>query len=141
MTARKRVVLDTNIVLSALLFRRGRLAPLRLAWQQATFDPLASKATTLELILTLTYPKFQLSGEEQQEMLADYLPYCTTIVMPAKVPGIQCRDPFDVPFLELAIVGKANCLVRGDQDLLHLAGEGPCPIMTAAEFLTSLNKT
>ena len=135
----QRAVLDTNIVLSALLFAHGRLKPLRVAWQQAAFLPLVSRATVEELLRALTYPKFRLTPHDQQELLADYLPYCTAITMPARPPKTPaCRDPFDVPFLQLALVGKADCLVSGDRDLLDLSGECACPIVTADAFLASL---
>lgn len=141
MTSAPRVVLDTNVVLSALLFRRGRLAPLRHEWQRATVHPLVSKATIEELVRALTYPKFKLTPDDRQEMLADYLPYCTTIAMPAKPPKVpSCRDPFDVPFLELAVAAKADYLVSGDQDLLTLTGQIRCPIVRAEELLNSLRK-
>jgi putative PIN family toxin of toxin-antitoxin system len=84
----------------------------------------------------LTYPKFRLSSEEQQELLADYLPYCTTVRMPTKPPKTPpCRDPFDVPFLQLAIVGKADHLVTGDKDLLSLTATFARSIITAEQFL------
>lgn len=142
MTGPSRVVLDTNIVLSALVFARGRLAPLRQAWQQASCQPLISKATTEELMRVLTCPKFKLTREDQQELLADYLPYCATVRMPGKPPRTPaCRDPFDVPFLQLAVAGKANYLVTGDQDLRTLARGFACPIVTADEFLNTLANT
>jgi uncharacterized protein len=135
-----RVVLDTNVVLSALLFTQGRRARLRLAWQRAIFHPLVSKATAAEFMRALTYPKFKLNAEEQRELLADYLPYCTSIVTPAKPPRTPpCRDPFDVPFLQLAVVGKADYLVTGDKGLLSLTGRIRCPIVTAAELLVFLD--
>lgn len=116
-----RVVLDTNVVLSALLFARGRLSVLRGAWQRQQFQPLVSGATTAELMRALAYPKFKLPANAQQELLADYLPYCTVVPMPARVPRVPpCRDPLDVPFLELAVAGKAAYLVTGDRDLLGL---------------------
>jgi len=134
-----RVVLDTNLVLSALVFPRGRLAALRDAWHDELCQPLVSQMTAAELIRTLTYPKFKLSPEEQQELLADYLPYCGTVRMPTKAPRTPaCRDPFDVPFLQLAIVGKADYLVTGDADLLSLASGFSCPITNADEFLRRL---
>ena len=49
------------------------------------------------------------------------------------------RDPFDVPFLHLAVVGKADYLVTGDRDLLSLSGRIRCPIVTAVELLRSLD--
>ncbi len=135
-----RVVIDTNLVLSALVFSQGRLAPLRLAWQGTRCQPLLSKATATELIRVLAYPKFKLSAEDQQELLADFLPYCTTVRMPAKPPETpDCRDKFDLPFLQLAVAGKAGYLVTGDQDLLVLAGQFACPIITADQFMKIFN--
>jgi putative PIN family toxin of toxin-antitoxin system len=95
-----------------------------------------SKLTTEELLRVLAYPKFGLSAADQQELLADYLPYCTTVAIPDKLPKIPaCRDAFDIPFLQLAIAGKADFLVRGDRDILSLKGEFACPIVAAEEFL------
>lgn len=136
-----RVVLDTNLVLSALVFAQGHLTPLRDAWQNARYLPLVSRATTAELIRVLAYPKFNLTAEEQRELLADYLPYCTAVRIPAKPPKTPvCRDPFDVPFLQLALAGKADYLVTGDRDLLSLAGAFACPIVTADNLLETLSK-
>jgi len=135
-----RVVLDTNLVLSALVFAQGRLAVLRHAWQGGRFVPLVSKATTAELIRVLAYPKFKLDTEEQQELLADYLPWCKTVRIPNPSPAIPaCRDIYDQPFLQVAIAGQADYLVSGDQDLLSLAGQIVCPIITAEIFLKTLN--
>ncbi|MFZ2629926.1 MAG: putative toxin-antitoxin system toxin component, PIN family, partial [Rugosibacter sp.] len=135
-----RVVIDTNLVLSALVFAQGRLAPLRHAWQGARCQPLVSIVTAAELVRVLAYPKSKLAAEDQQELLADYLPYCLTVRMPAKPPATPaCRDPFDLPFLQLAIAGKAEYLVTGDQDLLSLAGRFACPIIAADQFIRTLN--
>ncbi len=139
MSAAPRVVLDTNIVLSALIFKRERLAVVREAWQSGGYSPLVSPATVAELIRTLSYPKFRLSAEDQGELLADYLPFCTTVRIPAKPPMTPvCRDPFDLPFLQLARVGRADWLVTGDADLLSMAKEFSCPIITGQAFLRQL---
>jgi putative PIN family toxin of toxin-antitoxin system len=140
MSQPQRVVLDTNLVLSALVFAQGRLAILRHAWQDGRFVPLVSKATTTELIRVLAYPKFKLEAEEQQELLADYLPWCETVRIPNPPPATPaCRDVYDQPFLQLAVAGQAEYLVSGDQDLLSLAGQIACPIITAETFLKTLN--
>jgi len=139
MSRAPRVVLDTNLVLSALVFTHGRVAALRHAWRDARCQPLVSQATVAELIRALTHPKFKLSPEEQQELLADYLPPCVTVRMPAKPPKTPaCRDQSDVPFLQLAIAGKADYLVTGDGDLLSLASKLSCPIITTDQLLTKL---
>ena len=139
MSRAPRVVLDTNLVLSALVFTHGRLAALRRAWHDARCQPLVSPPTVSELMRALTYPKFKLSPEQQRELLADYLPFCVTVRMPNRSPKIPaCRDPFDVPFLQLAIVGKADYLATGDKDLLTLASKLSRPIITADQLLTKL---
>lgn len=140
MTMPMRVVLDTNVVLSALVFGGGAAARLRLAWQQRAFVPLASSATVQELVRVLAYPKFRLSVPEQEELLADYLPYAEPVRIPAPTPWVpECRDPLDLPFMQLAVAGKAQVLVTGDRDLLVLAGEfeklGACRIVNLDTFL------
>lgn len=135
-----RVVLDTNVVLSALIFPRGRLGVLRGVWQSGGCQTIASSPTVRELVRALSYPKFRLSVDEQQELLADYLPFCKAVRMPARTPKLPvCRDPADRPFLELAIVGKADYLVSGDQDLLSLGTVSRCPIVSAEKFLSVMH--
>lgn len=133
------VVLDTNLVLSALVFASGRLALLRTAWLGGGCVPLTSKATASELIRVLGYPKFKLSADDRDELMADYLPYCRSVRMPARPPKLpQCRDANDQMFVELAAVGKADFLVTGDKDLLVLAPEFDGRIVTGAAFLEVL---
>jgi len=139
MTPRPRVVIDTNLVVSALIFG-GKLSQLRLAWQNNRFIPLASEVTISELFRVLTYPKFKLTITKQQDLLSDYLQFSDTVFMPDILPVVpECRDPFDIPFLLLAVVGKADYLVTGDNDLLCLADNFCCPILTASEFLIIIN--
>ncbi len=119
-----RAVLDTNVVLSALVFRGGDAGQLRLAWQQGLVLPLVSTVTVQELLRVLAYPKFRLSQAEQDELLADYLPYVETVRIPQPPPTVpECRDALDLPFMHLAVVGKAQVLVSGDHDLLAIAAE------------------
>ena len=119
-----RAVLDTNVVLSALVFRGGAAGQVRQAWQRGLVLPLASTATVQELVRVLAYPKFRLSQAEQDELLADYLPYAETVRIPKSPPTVpDCRDVLDLPFMHLAVAGKAQVLVSGDQDLLTIAAE------------------
>ena len=134
-----RVVLDTNIVVSALLFTRGPAVRVRQAWHAGQLLPLASRATVAELVRVLAYPKFRLAPEDQAELLADYLPATTVVPVPDPPPTVPpCRDPHDLPFLHLASVGRADALVTGDADLLALAGLTPWRILTLAKLLTHL---
>ena len=122
MTSPLRVVLDTNVVLSALVFGGGQAGQLRRAWQAGAFVPLVSAVTVQELVRVLAYPKFALTRAAQDELLADFLPYAQTVRMPQPPPPVpDCRDPLNVPFLQLAVAGQAQRLVSGDKDLLVLA--------------------
>ena len=139
MSAAVRVVLDTNVVLSALVFGGGAAGQVRQAWQRGRVLPLASTVTVQELMRVLAYPKFRLSKAEQDELLADYLPYAETVRVPQPPPGVpDCRDVLDVPFMHLAVAGKAQVLVSGDRDLRAIAAEFErtcaCPIMTLEAF-------
>ena len=130
-----RAVLDTNVAVSALVFHSGALSWLRGAWRSRSVCPLASRETTAELIRVLTYPKFALNAEDQRDLLDDFLPCCQTVDVPVPPPAIpECRDPFDRPFLELALAGRADALVTGDSDILGLAGAFAVPVLTPAEF-------
>ncbi len=139
MSAAVRVVLDTNVVLSALVFRAGAAGQVRQAWQRGLVLPLASTATVQELVRVLAYAKFRLSKAEQDELLADYLPYAETVRIPQPPPTVpDCRDVLDLPFMHLAMEGKAQVLVSGDRDLLAIAAEfertSACPIVSLEVF-------
>ncbi len=137
-----RPVLDTNVLLSALLFHSGALSWLRAAWRSGDIRPLASRETAAELVRVFAYPKFALDAEERRDLLDDYLPFCETVIVPDPPPAVpECRDPLDRPFLELALAGRADALVTGDTDLLALAGAFPVPILPPAAFRRRLSRS
>ena len=129
-----RVVIDTNVLLSSLLFHAGTLSWLRTAWQGRRVCPLISRETMNELIRALNYPKFDLTEEEREDLLADYLPWCETVIVSNQAEIPQCRDPFDRSFLELALAAQADALVTGDKDLLAMAQTFAVPILTPRAF-------
>jgi putative PIN family toxin of toxin-antitoxin system len=133
--AARRVVFDTNVVLPALLFGGPATRRLRELWQQGACTPLVSTATAGELVRVLGYPKFRLSPQDREELLADYLPFAQVVTLPDPPPAVPvCRDPFDAPFLQLAAAGKAT-LVTGDRDLLVLSGAAKFRILAIEPFI------
>jgi uncharacterized protein len=131
-----RLLLDTNVALSALVFSEGRLAWLRSAWQRGSINPIVCRESIDELIRALAYPKFQLDPDEIEALLADYLAYAETIVLPPEEdePLPECRDVHDQVFLRAAYHGLAEALVTGDNDLLALSRKTPFAIVTAGEL-------
>lgn len=129
-----RVVFDTNVVVSALLFASGRLAWLRPAWRQGRAVPLVSRVTAGELLRVLAYPKFRLTAEEQRTLLADFLPFAEIVAEPKGGRLPACRDAADLPFLALAAGAGADALVTGDDDLLAVSGRFRISILTPEAF-------
>ncbi len=131
-----RIVFDTNIIISALLFKSGSLSFLREQWSSQAVIPLVSKETAKELLRVLEYPKFKLSTLEQEELLADYLPYAEIVSVDCDIEDLEiCRDVHDQKFLALAHCGKADFIVTGDSDLLVLNGGFTFPVLRASDWL------
>jgi len=130
-----RIVFDTNIVISALVFGR-RLGWLRAAWASGGMIPLVCRETAQELAVALSYPKFRLDQAQREAATADYLPFSEVVVLPATLPAlpVACRDPKDEKFLHLALAAKADLLVTGDDDLLALRGAVPVRIVPLSEL-------
>lgn len=135
-----RWVLDTNVVLSALIRPGGVSGRLRLAWQAGLFVPLLNTITAAELIRVLAYPKFKLDADQQHDLLADYLPWADVISVHDPAPATPiCRDPDDRAFLELAFTAHAEALVTGDADLLTLAPIDGLALITPAQAIAQLS--
>ena len=129
-----RVVLDTNVLVSALLFR-GSLSKLVNLWKTGRIKPVVSLATFQEFKKVLTYPKFALTPEEILFLLEEeVLPYFEVIDVRQEVDGI-CRDPQDHIFLSCASACGADFLITGDEDLLILKKFQRTKILTPSAFM------
>ncbi|MDR0466850.1 MAG: putative toxin-antitoxin system toxin component, PIN family [Deltaproteobacteria bacterium] len=121
-----RIVLDTNCLASALVFSRSRLSPLRTHWQSLRYIPLGCEESVNELIRVLAYPKFKLSKEEIEQLLADLLPFLETFqVHGAYEPIDGVNDLADTASIRLAQQAGADLLVSGDEAVLALHGKIP----------------
>ena len=129
-----RVVIDTNVLVSALLFggTPGKLIPL---WKSGRIQPLASKEMIDEYLRVLAYPKFKLSEEEIKFILyQEILPYFEA-VQTKRGRVIIPDDPSDDKFIRCAKTGKATIIVSGDEHLLALKSYGKVKILTPTRFL------
>ena len=131
-----RVVLDTNCLVSALIFSRSRFAWLREAWQVKRIIALASRVTVSELLRVLAYPKFKLSRDEQETLLAEFLPFVETVKVETPPAGLpEIRDADNVIFLALAAMAQADALVSGDGDIQAVRSQFRIPVLSVAEFV------
>lgn len=131
----RRAVIDTNVVVSAFVFRAGRLVWLREAIVNGALIPLVSDETLAEMVRVLAYPRFGLTAEDRENIIVHYMEHAEAIKQPrtrARLP--QCRDPHDEMFIRLAYAAKADAIVTGDNDLLALAPESRIPILTPVAF-------
>ena len=131
-----RVVIDTNVVVSSLLFG-GVPARLRSLWRDGTITPLISPEIMTEYLRVFTYPKFKLTGEEINTLLTiELLPWFEVIKAPTGTPFVTL-DPADDKFIWCAMAGQASCIISGDEHLLTCTAS-PVPILTANTFLLKL---
>lgn len=134
-----RAVLDTNVVISALLFS-GPPAQLLSAWHSGLVRPVVSASILDEYIRVLAYPKFKLTSAEIHALVEDdLLPFIETVkVTPSAIPAL--RDIDDAKFVTCATTAVVRWLVSGDDDLLSLRRVGSVEIVSITSFLQHLRK-
>jgi putative PIN family toxin of toxin-antitoxin system len=135
-----RLVLDTNVVISALLWRG---TPYRLLEAIRRHDGLqlySSSALLEELTDVANRPAFTKRlatiGKTAPEIFVDYLE-AIELVEPLDVPRVA-RDPDDDHVLACALAASAELIVSGDLDLLALTAYERIPIVTPAAALRQL---
>lgn len=127
----KKVVLDTNILVSALLFK-GELSKIVDLWKKGKIAPIVSRETFAEFKNVLEYPKFALTEDEIKAIMEnEVLPFFVVVKLTDSVIG-ACNDPDDDKFLSCAVSASANLIVSGDKDLCDL---GKYKSVRAADFL------
>ena len=134
-----KVALDTNVLVSGLMFPGGVPSRIVEAWFDARSDVVSSREQLEEIARVLAYPKIRriLGWDDRRiELFVEGL-YLNTVMMqlePATFAGL--RDASDLPILGALVSSVADALVTGDQDLLVLRDK--YRIETPAEFLRRL---
>ena len=130
-----RVVLDTNIFISAVL--GGRLGVIIDEWKAGKFKLIVTDSIAREYLDVINRPKFKIP---QAEIIAvsDYLLQLGEFVTLTEEIHIIVADPTDDKFLEAALAGKVDYIVSGDNHLLELKSFREIPIITAKEFIVWL---
>ena len=129
----KRIVVDTNVLVSGLLFggKPGEVVGL---WKEGLVVPLCSNEIVKEYLRVLAYPKFQLSESEIDFLLThEILPYFEVLTVKPGKPFVT-MDPSDDKFIWCVIEGRAEVIVSGDEHLLNLL-PSPVPVTTVALFI------
>jgi len=128
------VVIDTNVVISALLFggTPGELVPL---WKEERIKAFISKEIIGEYLRVLAYPRFNLSEKEIDYLLyQEILPYFEiTTTKPG--PIILEKDPPDDKFIYCAQASGSKIIISGDRHLLSMKKYGQIEIISPAQFI------
>ena len=131
-----RVVLDTNILVSAVL--GGALKIIVDEWKSGKFTLILSEAIAREYLEVINRPKLRIAADEIAT-IPEYLLKTAEFVTPQETVSVIEADPSDNKFLEAALEGKAIYVVSGDSHLLELKSFREIQIISAREFITRLN--
>lgn len=127
-----RVVLDTNILVSALAYPNSIPGKIVGALRQGSLEVALSRYILDEMVRVLPRLSKNPYSAEQIRDLADSFMFLADIVEPGDEKEEALRDAADQPVLATLIAAKGHYLVTGDKDLLMLAER--YPIVTAAAF-------
>ena len=130
----KRIVLDTNVTVSAL-FWRGYPRVIYDLVREGKLTLLTSIKIEREFIKVLTYSRFGLTPTEILPIVNSLRKYVHFIEIKSKVDAVL-EDPTDNIFLECALDGNADYVVSGDHHLLNIGSYKEIPIVRAKDFLT-----
>ena len=133
-----RIVVDTNVIISALLFggTPGKLIEL---WKKGTIRPIVSREVIDEYLRVLAYPKFRLTEDEIGYLLfREILPHFK-IVSAGQGKTVVMADPSDDKFIWCALAGRAEYIITSDKHLLYLKSHQGISILTPSNFLKSIS--
>lgn len=133
-----RVVLDANVLISAVISPRGTPAQVVRLWEGEEFEVVISAPILEELERVIHYPrireKYNLADEYVEQFLQSIGSGATIVEPLAKLSVIE-KDPSDDRYLECAVASGASYIVTGDDHLLDLEEYGGVAILNPAEFL------
>jgi len=131
-----RVILDTNVLVSALLTPDGVPARLLDAWFEGRYELLTSESQLEELRLVTRHPRIRRLIEPAIAggLVNDMRHFAELLT---ELPNVEVSaDPADNFLLAMAELGKADYLATGDKrDVLALKRHGPTRIVTAKRLL------
>lgn len=115
-----KVVLDTNVLISALLFPKSELAKIYSLWLEGKFELITSEPLFQELADSLTKlgPKYGITPGDSIEITKKMRKWATWIEL-EHIPKVV-RDPKDDKVVATAVSAKADALITGDKDILAL---------------------
>lgn len=135
---KSRIVLDTNVLISALGWGGSPEACLKLVLEDKV-DNFYSSEIHDELSRVMDYPKFEF-GEEEKDSFLEIILSKSILVEPSEDIEIVKDDPSDNKFLECALEAEADFIVSGDPHLLELGRFKGIEILSPNTFLKRMDR-
>jgi len=133
-----KVVLDTNVILSAILFG-GKPRQVLEAATSGQVTICISEKLISELEGVLHREKFGLDSRIVSSIVAE-LTSAAEVVQPTAHVSVIKDDPSDNDVIDCALQAKADCIVSGDRHLLELLRYGNVLILNPDDFLKHLEE-
>jgi putative PIN family toxin of toxin-antitoxin system len=136
-----RAVIDTDVLVSALINPRGTPAKVLSLWRDHRFVLLISESILDEVGRVLAQPRLQrrygLSPSRVTRLLRALRQFAVVVEGGPGIGGVV-RDPEDQKFVDCAVAGRADYLVTGDDDLLSLGEHGGEQMISPAAFVQAV---
>ncbi|MDA2911295.1 putative toxin-antitoxin system toxin component, PIN family [Nitrospiraceae bacterium AH_259_D15_M11_P09] len=125
-----RVVLDTNVLIAALIAHGTCHEVLEQCVHQHEIVASASLLRELHRVLVNKFGYSRREANEVERLLKPRM----ILVSPQPLDGPVCSDPDDDVILATAVAGDCRCLITGDKDLLKLQQFRGIDIITPEQF-------
>jgi uncharacterized protein len=135
-----RAVIDTGVLVSALIRKHGTTGDVLRALRDGRFTVIYTTDIMVEIIDVLGRASFRTKYHIQPDditALVNLIRLRGELVTPTR-KVMACRDPKDNKFLEAALATQTDCIVSGDGDLLDMSSFEEIHILRPAEFLARL---
>jgi putative PIN family toxin of toxin-antitoxin system len=131
-----RVVLDTNVLVSAII-SDGKSRELLRRGIAKQFSIVTSDSLLKELVIVLCRPKFKTSEDEVHRIILALMRTAEVVSVKSKLRAVK-EDPKDDMVIETAYDGSADVIVTGDSHLLALENFRGIKITTVEKMLACL---
>mgnify|MGYP002075765757 CR=1 FL=1 len=138
-----RIVIDTNVLISAFLSSYGSPAEVFREYEHGSFDLLVSEPILVEYQQALTYPKVQMRHQLSDTDVAHTIEEVrrgSIVVTPKSTVALNISDKDDIKFFACAVAGEGEYIVSGDRLVQDVGAYKGIQVLSPSLFLTVLEK-
>ncbi|MCD4784519.1 MAG: putative toxin-antitoxin system toxin component, PIN family [Candidatus Eremiobacteraeota bacterium] len=138
-----KIVLDTNVFISAIMSPDGTCAEILKEWSAGRFTLLVSGAILEELTRVMKYPGIAKIHKYSNKEIMDFVQYIqdySSIMTGGIKIDVVKEDPADNAIIACAVEGKADYIISGDSHLLKIGSYQKISIVSPGDFMRDLQK-